>query len=158
LGRHPETGEIILAGIGRFGAYIKHGPNFKSLAADDDVLTIGLNRAVVLLAEPAAERRQGPTTQVNKGEKGESTKGREGGRHARARRGRSREKGIRAKVSISIECTAGIDGEENAEQLGRAEPKQISFDQALRDPQGERTPYLPTATARSRRRRALRHR
>ena len=57
LGRHPETGETIVAGIGRFGAYIKHGTVFKSLGADDDVLTIGLNRAVVLLAEPASERR-----------------------------------------------------------------------------------------------------
>jgi DNA topoisomerase I len=60
LGRHPETGETIIAGIGRFGAYIKHGTTFKSLAPDDDVLTIGLNRAVVLLAEPAGERRRGP--------------------------------------------------------------------------------------------------
>jgi len=60
LGRHPETGERILAGIGRFGAYIRHGPAFKSLVPDDDVLTIGLNRAVVLLAEPAGERRPGP--------------------------------------------------------------------------------------------------
>ena len=60
LGRHPETGETIVAGIGRFGAYIKHGTTFKSLTPDDDVLTIGLNRAVVLLAEPAAERRRGP--------------------------------------------------------------------------------------------------
>src|SRR6266446_5042329 len=60
LGRHPETGETIVAGIGRFGAYIKHGTTFKSLAPDDDVLTIGLNRAVVLLAEPVAERRRGP--------------------------------------------------------------------------------------------------
>jgi DNA topoisomerase-1 len=60
LGRHPETGEPIIAGIGRFGAYIKHGATFKSLGADDDVLTIGLNRAVVLLAEPASERRRGP--------------------------------------------------------------------------------------------------
>jgi DNA topoisomerase-1 len=58
LGRHPETGETIIAGIGRFGPYIKHGASFKSLAADDDVLTIGVNRAVVLLAEPAAERRR----------------------------------------------------------------------------------------------------
>ena len=32
LGRHPETGESILAGIGRFGPYIKHGTTFKSLA------------------------------------------------------------------------------------------------------------------------------
>jgi DNA topoisomerase I len=58
LGRHPESGEPITAGIGRFGAYIKHGSTFKSLVADDDVLTIGLNRAVVLLAEPAPERRR----------------------------------------------------------------------------------------------------
>jgi len=60
LGRHPETGQTITAGIGRFGAYIKHGGTFKSLSAEDNVLTIGLNRAVVLLAEPAAERRPGP--------------------------------------------------------------------------------------------------
>jgi DNA topoisomerase-1 len=58
VGRHPETGAAIFAGIGRFGSYIKHGSTFKSLAPDDDVLTIGLNRAVVLLAEPAAERRR----------------------------------------------------------------------------------------------------
>jgi DNA topoisomerase I len=60
LGRHPETSEPIIAGIGRFGAYIKHGTMFKSLGGDDDVLTIGLNRAIVLLAEPSSERRRGP--------------------------------------------------------------------------------------------------
>ena len=60
LGRHPETRDAIVAGIGRFGPYIKHGTTFKSLAPDDDVLTIGLNRAVVLLAEPAGQRRSGP--------------------------------------------------------------------------------------------------
>ena len=60
LGRHPETGETISAGIGRFGAYIKHGATFKSLAAADGVLIIGLNRAVVLLAEPATPGRRGP--------------------------------------------------------------------------------------------------
>jgi DNA topoisomerase-1 len=60
LGRHPETGDAIVAGIGRFGAYIKHGSIFKSLGADDDVLTIGLNRAVVLLAEPTSSQRRGP--------------------------------------------------------------------------------------------------
>jgi DNA topoisomerase I len=58
LGRHPETGAPITAGVGRFGPYLKHGSTFKSLPADDDVLTIGLNRAVVLLAEPAAEGRR----------------------------------------------------------------------------------------------------
>jgi DNA topoisomerase I len=58
LGRHTETGGMIIAGIGRFGPYIKHGSTFKSLTAEDDVLTIGVNRAVVLLAEPVGERRR----------------------------------------------------------------------------------------------------
>ena len=61
LGKHPETGEMILAGIGRFGPYLKHGSAFRSLGKDDDVLTIGLNRAVSLLAEPAKGRRGGRT-------------------------------------------------------------------------------------------------
>ena len=51
IGTHPETGEPITAGLGRFGPYIKHGSAYVSLPADDDVLTIGLNRAVSLLAE-----------------------------------------------------------------------------------------------------------
>jgi DNA topoisomerase I len=60
IGHHPETGEPIVAGIGRFGAYIKHGSAFASLGADDDVLTIGLNRAVSLLAEAKSGQRRGP--------------------------------------------------------------------------------------------------
>jgi len=60
IGRHPESGEPITAGIGRFGAYIKHGQSFASLAADDDVLAIGLNRAVTLLAEAKSGARRGP--------------------------------------------------------------------------------------------------
>ena len=39
LGAHPEDGEMITAGIGRFGPYLKHGPVYKSLAKDDDVLS-----------------------------------------------------------------------------------------------------------------------
>jgi len=60
IGRHPETGETITAGIGRFGPYIKHGSSFASLAGDDDVLTIGLNRAVAVLAEAKSGGRRGP--------------------------------------------------------------------------------------------------
>ncbi|MGO8914979.1 MAG: type I DNA topoisomerase [Stellaceae bacterium] len=51
IGTHPD-GKKIIAGIGRFGPYIKHGDEFRSLRGDDDVLTIGINRAVALLAEP----------------------------------------------------------------------------------------------------------
>ena len=60
IGRHPESGELVTAGIGRFGPYIKHGSAFTSLAGDDDVLTIGLNRAVILLAEGKGGGRRGP--------------------------------------------------------------------------------------------------
>ena len=56
VGAHPETGEPIIAGIGRRGPYLKHGDAFVSLPPDDDVMTVGLNRAVALLAEGAKGR------------------------------------------------------------------------------------------------------
>ncbi len=46
IGAHPVTGELMEAGIGRFGPYVKMGSIFASLDKDDDVLSIGLNRAV----------------------------------------------------------------------------------------------------------------
>jgi DNA topoisomerase-1 len=52
VGLHPQDGKKIVAGIGRFGPYLKHGDEFRSLPAGDDVLTVGLNRAVSILAEP----------------------------------------------------------------------------------------------------------
>jgi len=51
LGPHPEDGVQILAGVGRFGPYVKHGPKYKSIPSDESVLEIGMNRAVALLAE-----------------------------------------------------------------------------------------------------------
>jgi len=60
IGSHPETGNKITAGIGKFGPYLKHGTVFKSLTAEDDVLTIGINRAVSLLAEQSKSGRSGP--------------------------------------------------------------------------------------------------
>ena len=51
LGPHPETGQPIVAGIGRFGPYVRHGSTYKSIPGDEDVLSIGMNRAVALLAE-----------------------------------------------------------------------------------------------------------
>jgi len=51
VGIHPESGEMIYAGLGRFGPYLKFGDKYQSLGADDDLLEIGLNRAVVVIAE-----------------------------------------------------------------------------------------------------------
>lgn len=56
IGKHPETGEMISAGIGRFGPYLKMGSQYKTLPAGDDILNVGLNRAVILLAEPSKGR------------------------------------------------------------------------------------------------------
>ncbi|MEN2979509.1 type I DNA topoisomerase [Tistrella bauzanensis] len=61
IGTHPETGEMITAGIGRFGPYLRHNGAYKSLTGDDDVLTIGINRAVALLAEAPKGRGGGIT-------------------------------------------------------------------------------------------------
>ncbi len=54
VGRHPETGEPILAGIGRYGPYVQHGRTYANLPSVEDVFTIGINRAVDLIAEKAA--------------------------------------------------------------------------------------------------------
>jgi DNA topoisomerase-1 len=59
VGRHPETGEPIRAGIGRFGPYVQTGKTYASLESGDDVLTIGLNRAVTLIAEKKLKGKSG---------------------------------------------------------------------------------------------------
>ncbi|MEZ4430992.1 MAG: type I DNA topoisomerase [bacterium] len=51
LGAHPEDGKEISAGIGRFGPYVKHERIYASLKPGDDVLTVGLARALELIAE-----------------------------------------------------------------------------------------------------------
>jgi DNA topoisomerase-1 len=59
LGRHPETGQPIEVGINRYGPYIKHD-RFVRLGPEDDVLTIGMNRALALLQDAAKKARPGP--------------------------------------------------------------------------------------------------
>ncbi|TPG59781.1 type I DNA topoisomerase [Roseomonas nepalensis] len=50
VGLHPETGEEITANLGRFGPYLKMGALSQSVQADDDILSLGMNRAMELLA------------------------------------------------------------------------------------------------------------
>ncbi|THD50099.1 MAG: type I DNA topoisomerase [Bradyrhizobium sp.] len=49
VARHPVGGEPILAGVGRYGAYVQHGKTYANLGRDDDVLEIGANRAIDLI-------------------------------------------------------------------------------------------------------------
>lgn len=57
LGR-GDDGEEILANLGRFGPYVKHGTEFRSLEPTDDVYTITLERARELLAQPKKSMRR----------------------------------------------------------------------------------------------------
>ena len=63
VGIDPETEEMITAAIGRFGPYIKLGGTYVSLKGEDDVLTIGLNRAIHLLADTP---RKDPPREIGK--------------------------------------------------------------------------------------------
>ena len=65
IGPHPEDGIMVWANIGRYGPYLKHAPSTSdrggtnaNLEGIDEVFTVGMNRAVQLLAEKVASRGQ----------------------------------------------------------------------------------------------------
>jgi len=59
LGKHPETAKKVIANIGRFGPYVNHDGQFKSIPKDESVFDIELERAVALLKEPKAAGGRG---------------------------------------------------------------------------------------------------
>ncbi len=58
VGKHPSDGEPIVASPGRFGPYVKHGTEFRSLENEERLFTVSLDEAVALLAEPKKSRRR----------------------------------------------------------------------------------------------------
>lgn len=63
IGPHPEDGIMVWSNIGRYGPYLKHAPSTSdrggtnaNLGDIDEVFTVGMNRAVQLLAEKVASR------------------------------------------------------------------------------------------------------
>ena len=58
LGRHPEDGQPIVASPGKFGPYVKHGKEFRSLDSEDQLFTVTLDEALALLAAPKKSRRR----------------------------------------------------------------------------------------------------
>ena len=59
VGNHPETGEKIIANVGPFGPYLLHDKKFTSVK-EDNILEIGLNRAVDLIAAAAIKKANSP--------------------------------------------------------------------------------------------------
>jgi DNA topoisomerase-1 len=59
VGHHPEDGEPVEAGIGRFGPFVKWGKTYANIRDPEEVFTIGMNRAVELLAQKASRGGRG---------------------------------------------------------------------------------------------------
>jgi len=59
IGKHPETGKMISAGIGRYGPFLMHDGGYANLESVEDVFSIGLNRAVTVIAEKKAAPGRG---------------------------------------------------------------------------------------------------
>jgi DNA topoisomerase-1 len=71
VGKHPESGKMISAGFGRFGPFILHDGTYANLENAEDVFSVGLNRAVALLAEKkngAGRGRSAPAALKDLGE------------------------------------------------------------------------------------------
>ncbi|WHA40082.1 type I DNA topoisomerase [Agrobacterium larrymoorei] len=59
IGKHPESGKMISAGIGRYGPFLMHDGGYANLESVEDVFSIGLNRAVTVIAEKKAAPGRG---------------------------------------------------------------------------------------------------
>lgn len=64
IGTHPESGNLIQAGVGRYGPFLKHGTSYTSLPEEDSVLDIGMNRAMEVLATAKPKGRGGSSRQL----------------------------------------------------------------------------------------------
>jgi DNA topoisomerase-1 len=140
LGAHPESQQPIVAGLGRFGPYVKHGDDYRSLSADDDVFTVALDRALALFAEPKKSARRQMTRRVIR--QIEATDG--------------------GKAIQVLEGRYGpyvTDGETNASVPSGTEPAGLSLDEARAliearrnaPPRANRRGRAPAGTPRARR-------
>jgi len=68
IGAHPESGKPITSAIGRYGPYVAHDGTYAKLQSSEEVFTVGLNRAVSLVADAAAKKGGGKTVLKELGE------------------------------------------------------------------------------------------
>ncbi len=112
VGKHPETGEAITTNFGRYGPYVTHQGQYASLDSPEDVFTVGINRAVSLLAEKKA--------------KSKSFRGSEPLKELGAAPGGAVIKLMRGRYGPYV-----TDGSTNATVPRDIEPLRVSLDQAL---------------------------
>ena len=58
VGLHPDDNEPIVTNFGRFGPYVKHGDEFRSLESEEQVFAISFDDALALLRAPKQSRRR----------------------------------------------------------------------------------------------------
>jgi len=58
IGLHPEDAVPVESNFGRFGPYVKHGDDFRSLESEEQVFTITLDEAAELLRQPKRGRKR----------------------------------------------------------------------------------------------------
>ncbi|HEX9836839.1 MAG TPA: topoisomerase C-terminal repeat-containing protein, partial [Alphaproteobacteria bacterium] len=152
VGRHPSTGEMITAGIGRFGPYLKHGSTYVSLKGDDDVLTIGLNRAVTLIAEKPARGGRQPLrtlgTHPDDGKPVELHRGRYGPyvKHARTNATLPRDL---SEESVTLEQALALIAERAAKPKGGKRRAAAARDKAPKAAKTAKPAKLPKRVANS---------
>ncbi len=54
IGAHPDSGSMITAALGQYGPYVKHDRTYANLPNWEDLFTVGINHAVVLIADKVA--------------------------------------------------------------------------------------------------------
>ena len=115
VGAHPEDGEPILAGLGRYGPYVQHGKTYANVADIEEVFEVGLNRAVTLIAE----KRAG------------------GGRPQRGQAAALKDLGAHPETGDSVRVLAGrfgpyiASGGVNANVPRGTDPAELTMDQAV---------------------------
>lgn len=118
VGAHPETGKPITASIGRYGPYLAHNGAYGRLSNTAEVFEIGMNAAVVKLAEAAAAKANGGRPQ-----RGAAT--------ALAELGAHPESGANVRVLAGRYGPYVSDGTTNATLPKGAEPTAITLDEAV---------------------------
>ena len=61
VGLHPESGNMIKAGLGRYGPFVLHDGKYANLSSWEEVFSVGINRAVTVLAEKKERGGRGAT-------------------------------------------------------------------------------------------------
>jgi len=115
VGIHPDTGNPIVASIGRYGPYLQHDGKYARLASTAEVFETGMNAAVAKLADAAAG----------------GGKGRGASREPIAELGKHPESGKDIKVMAGRYGPYVSDGATHATLPKTADPKAVTLDEAV---------------------------